>query len=141
MMMQMGKELQTNVLPKLDKIISSKKELLRRYKLDQSRSDLDFSCSKDEIKRLSDVYRQSLKDSSKFREKLDEVSNKGRGDKEWKKSKERLDKSCLKLHTTHNDYILAIRVANEHQLQYNGTVVPYMLDSMQELLEGYIGEM
>ena len=138
---QMVKELQTDAISKLDKLIHNKKELLKRYRNDRSRADFEFNCSKDEIKRLSDIYHHSLKEATRVKDRLDEVSNKSKGDKEWKKSKERLDKSCLKLHLTHNDYVFSLKVGNCHQVVYNGTVVPYLLDSMQEIQEGYIDEM
>jgi len=137
---QMVKELQASIPSKLDNVINCKRELLKQYKHDRSRSDLEFNCAKDEVKRLNDIYRQSLKEAAKIKEKLDQASNKGRDDKDWKKSKEKLDRSCLKLHTTHNDYVLALNVANQHQNVYNRTVLPYLLDSMQEMQEGYITE-
>ena len=140
-MSQMVKEIQSSVLTRLDKVIQGKKDVLKRYQLDRSRSDLDYTCSKDEVKRLSDVYRVSVKEATKIRSKLDELSNKGKGDKEWRKMKEKLDKTCLKLHATHNDYVLSVRVANAHQSYFHDTIVPYLLNSMQNLQEGYVEEM
>ena len=137
----MVKELQTNVMSRLDNLINSKRELLKRYKTDRSRSDLEFNCSQDEVQRLCDNYRSSLKEAAKVKERLDQVSNKGRDDKEWKKNKLRLDKSCLTLHTVHNDYVFALNVVNQHLDCYTKTIVPYLLDSMQEIQQGYVNEM
>ena len=137
----MAKNLQNNIVNRVERIILNKKEILKRYKQDRSRFDMELSCSQDEIKRLSDNYRQSLKEVGKIKDRMDDVSNKVHGDKEWKKSKERLDKTCLKLHMTHNDYVLAIQVANQHQLLYHESVVPNILGSMQGLQESYIEEM
>eukprot|EP00794_Sanderia_malayensis_P019494 gene19494-21419_t len=137
----MAREMQTNLLKKLDKIISNKKDLLQKYKQDRGHFDVDFNCTKDEINRLAGNYRNSLKETSKVREQLDISSNKRKNQKDWKKHKSKLDKCCLKLHTTHNEYILAIKVANEHQIVYAKNIVPSLLDSMQDIQESYIGEM
>ncbi len=102
---------------------------------------MDFNCAKDEIKRLSENYRQSLKDVTRAKDHLDDAANKKKADREWKKNKERLDKVSLKLHTTHNEYILAIKCGNEHQSIYHRSVIPSLLDSMQVIQENYIGEM
>lgn len=126
---------------KLGKLIQNKKELLKRYKTDRSRVDFEFNCSRDEINRLNGVYRQSLKEAAKVKEQLDELSNNGKNDKKWKKSKESLDRTCMKLHHTHNDYVFSLKVANKHHVVYRNSVVPYLLDSMQEIQEGYINEM
>ncbi len=137
----MAKEIQTNAVTKLDQIITNKKESLKKYKSDRSHYDMDFNCSKDEVERLVENYRNSLKETSKIREQLDESSNKRKPDREWRKHKERLDRYSLKLHTTHNEYILAIKAANEHQALYHGNIIPSLLDSMQLIQESYIGEM
>lgn len=132
--------MQSEVISRLERLIQNKRELLKRYRSDRSRVDFEFHCSKDEVKRLSEMYRHSLKEADKAKTRLDEASNKGRGDKEWKRNKEKLDRSCMKLHHTHNDYVFSLKVANKHRILYNKIMVPYVLDSMQRLQMGYIDE-
>ena len=137
-MAQMAKNLQQTTLPKIQDCLCVRKEMLKKYTQDWAKFDRDFVCCKEEVKRLNETYRAALKETVKTRNKLDEMTSKGKDNKEWKKAKDRFDKSSRKLHTNHNDYVLAISSANEYQKTHIASVVPYLLDSMQDIQENYV---
>ena len=97
--------------------------------------DSEFKQEAGEIDRLTKTYRDNAKDTENAKGKYeDALAKKG---KESEKSRDRYMKLSLKLHQNHNDYVLALMSANCHQEFYSNTIVPKMLDSLQELQEEY----
>lgn len=58
--------------------------------------------------------------------------------KEPEKARERYDKTTMKLHNLHNQYVLAVRSAQLHQEHYHDTTLPLLLDSLQKMQEEMI---
>lgn len=60
------------------------------------------------------------------------------GQKDWNKFKERFDHVSRKLHMNHNEYMLLICALNERQKHKETSLIPHLLESIQDIEERYI---
>uniref|UniRef100_A0A8C8K0U6 Tyrosine-protein kinase n=1 Tax=Oncorhynchus tshawytscha TaxID=74940 RepID=A0A8C8K0U6_ONCTS len=91
--------------------------------------------TKSDLEKLKGTYRQLTKEAHSAKEKYREAMVKG---KEPEKARERYDKTTMKLHNLHNQYVLAVRSAQLHQEHYHDTTLPLLLDSLQKMQEEMI---
>ncbi|XP_048580997.1 tyrosine-protein kinase Fer isoform X2 [Nematostella vectensis] len=138
---QFSNQVSSITFPKLEQLIQDKKNLLRKYRTERFRVDSEYKQESDEIDRLRRTYRDNAKDAENAQKRYEEVITKDKMNaKEWDKSKDKFIKMALKLHQNHNDYVLSLVSANCHQEFYHNSVVPTMLEHLQELQESYINE-
>lgn len=122
-------------------MIQNKKNLLKKYKQQRFKVLSDFDQDTDEVSRLSKLYRESVKDSETARNHYEKILHKNKTqNKEWEKAKDKFVKTTMKLHQNHNDYILALETANCHQQIFYGSLVPGLLNTLQDLQEDFVSE-
>ena len=131
----------SSTLGKIDNLIHNKKNLLKKYKHERFKVSSDFTQDTDEVDRLSKLYRENVKDSESARMNYEKVLLKNKmQSKEFEKAKDKFVKTTMKLHQNHNDYILALETANCHQQVFYGSIIPGLLNALQDLQEEFVAE-
>jgi len=133
-----AKMLTQKTVPRIRNLITRKEEISNTFEKSRSFNERDFSRNVDEVNRLLHLYKDGLKEASKWREKLDESYQKNKGGKDWSKLKDRFDRSSRKLHMNHNEYFLSISCVNKHQTHYYKNIIPHLLTSIQNVEERFI---
>ena len=138
---QCTNSLNSSTLGKTDKLIQNRKNLLKKYKHERFKVESDYQQDTDEVDRLGKLYRDSVKDSETARLAYDKVVNKNKmQSREWEKAKDKYVRTTMRLHQNHNDYVLALDTANCHQQIYYGSIVPGLLNALQDLQESCVME-
>lgn len=132
-MLSMTKLLNQQIVPRIKTLIARRKEVLENFKSCRVRIEKDFNWSSEEVTRLQNTYKNALRQSSRWKNKIDESYQKAKGQRDWHKSKERLDHASRSLHMNHNEYFLSLAALNKHQKYHNEELIPHLLDSMQDV--------
>ena len=61
--------------------------------------------------------------------------------KDLEKAKDKYKKAVLKLHKTHNEYVLSLKAATLHQEHYRTSILPRLLECLQQSQESQIAQM
>uniref|UniRef100_A0A8C7VR73 non-specific protein-tyrosine kinase n=1 Tax=Oncorhynchus mykiss TaxID=8022 RepID=A0A8C7VR73_ONCMY len=131
-----AEELNSGPLHRLTMMIKDKQQVKKSYQ--SIHTQIEFEMNKvttSDLEKLKGTYRQLTKDAHSAKEKYREAMVKG---KEPEKARERYDKTTMKLHNLHNQYVLAVRSAQLHQEHYHDTTLPLLLDSLQKMQEEMI---
>lgn len=67
-----GKLLKQNTIPRIKKLISVKTEISNNFKSNRTLYETQFSKNAASVDRLLELYKDSLKEAVKYREKLDD---------------------------------------------------------------------
>ncbi|XP_070535873.1 tyrosine-protein kinase Fer-like isoform X1 [Ptychodera flava] len=129
-----------NVINKLNTIIKEKIEIKRTYNHERNKLDGDFSKISDEVNDNYNKYVKSAKETQDARNKFEEVVNRGKGEKDVEKMKDKLRKATVKIHKIHNEYVLSIKAAEVHQDHYRSTMLPRLLDMHQQAQESHVSQ-
>nr|XP_004652538.1 tyrosine-protein kinase Fer isoform X1 [Jaculus jaculus]XP_044988211.1 tyrosine-protein kinase Fer isoform X1 [Jaculus jaculus] len=131
-----AEDLNSGPLHRLTMMIKDKQQVKKSYMGVHQQIEAEMiKVTKTELEKLKSSYRQLIKEMNSAKEKYKEALAKG---KETEKAKERYDKATMKLHTLHNQYVLALKGAQLHQNQYYDTTLPLLLDSLQKMQEEMI---
>ncbi|KAF6356896.1 FER tyrosine kinase [Rhinolophus ferrumequinum] len=131
-----AEDLNSGPLHRLTMMIKDKQQVKKSYIGVHQQIEAEMiKVTKTELEKLKSSYRQLIKEMNSAKEKYKEALAKG---KETEKAKERYDKATMKLHTLHNQYVLALKGAQLHQNQYYDTTLPLLLDSLQKMQEEMI---
>ncbi|XP_065662082.1 tyrosine-protein kinase Fer isoform X2 [Hydra vulgaris] len=130
------KQLNLQTLPQIKLLLMSKKEMCGNFSSLKARMDRDFDVSAEEVNRLCNGYKDSLKKASVTKERLNKIDSKNL--KDWQKEKKNFDQTSQRLHMTHNEYCLSIAAVNEHQKEYHKNLVPFLLNSVQDIQVEYV---
>uniref|UniRef100_A0A8C8CNK0 Tyrosine-protein kinase n=1 Tax=Oncorhynchus tshawytscha TaxID=74940 RepID=A0A8C8CNK0_ONCTS len=129
-----AEELNSGPLHRLTMMIKDKQQVKKSYQ--SIHTQIEFEMNKVfDLEKLKGTYRQLTKEAHSAKEKYREAMVKG---KEPEKARERYDKTTMKLHNLHNQYVLAVRSAQLHQEHYHDTTLPLLLDSLQKMQEEMI---
>ncbi|XP_075063933.1 tyrosine-protein kinase Fes/Fps [Mixophyes fleayi] len=124
--------LHSGPLKKLSDLILEKQKLKKSYTEQWQFLNQDYvKTTHLEIENIKTQYRSKVKDTLQAKKKYQEASR----DKDRDKAKERYVKNTWKLHTLHNQYILAVKSAKLHHGQHYSLSLPSLHDSMQNLHE------
>uniref|UniRef100_A0A8C7QYT9 Tyrosine-protein kinase n=1 Tax=Oncorhynchus mykiss TaxID=8022 RepID=A0A8C7QYT9_ONCMY len=127
-----AEELNSGPLHRLTMMIKDKQQVKKSYQ--SIHTQIEFEMNKvttSDLEKLKGTYRQLTKDAHSAKEKYREAMVK-------EKARERYDKTTMKLHNLHNQYVLAVRSAQLHQEHYHDTTLPLLLDSLQKMQEEMI---
>uniref|UniRef100_A0A2C9KI86 non-specific protein-tyrosine kinase n=1 Tax=Biomphalaria glabrata TaxID=6526 RepID=A0A2C9KI86_BIOGL len=128
--------LSTNTLDVLSLLINDKKQARRKYMEERHRLENNFNRVQGTLEKNRSEYSKCVDrmvtDRNKFLEQRSK-SNKVRT--KLDESKARFFRSTVQLHKLHNDYILSIRAAQEHQTMYLDSALPAVLDCHQDCQE------
>uniref|UniRef100_A0A4W5PBR6 Tyrosine-protein kinase n=1 Tax=Hucho hucho TaxID=62062 RepID=A0A4W5PBR6_9TELE len=131
-----AEELNSGPLHRLTMMIKDKQQVKKSYQSIHTQIESEMNkVTKSDLEKLKGTYRQLTKDAHSAKEKYREAMVKG---KEPEKARERYDKTTMKLHNLHNQYVLAVRSAQLHQEHYHDTTLPLLLDSLQRMQEEMI---
>ncbi|KAM5261702.1 tyrosine-protein kinase Fer isoform 1-T2 [Hipposideros larvatus] len=131
-----AEDLNSGPLHRVTMMIKDKQQVKKSYIGVHQQIEAEMiKVTKTELEKLKSSYRQLIKEMNSAKEKYKEALAKG---KETEKAKERYDKATMKLHTLHNQYVLALKGAQLHQNQYYDTTLPLLLDSLQKMQEEMI---
>ncbi|XP_064798260.1 tyrosine-protein kinase Fer isoform X1 [Oncorhynchus masou masou] len=131
-----AEELNSGPLHRLTMMIKDKQQVKKSYQSIHTQIEFEMNkVTKSDLEKLKGTYRQLTKDAHSAKEKYREAMVKG---KEPEKARERYDKTTMKLHNLHNQYVLAVRSAQLHQEHYHDTTLPLLLDSLQKMQEEMI---
>ena len=67
-----GKLLKQNTIPRIKKLVSVKTEISNNFKSNRTLYETQFSKNAAGVDRLLELYKDSLKEAAKYREKLDD---------------------------------------------------------------------
>ena len=67
-----GKHLKQNTIPRIKKLVSVKTEISNSFKSNRTCHETEFSKNAASVDRLLELYKDSLKEAVKYREKLDD---------------------------------------------------------------------
>ncbi|XP_063781931.1 tyrosine-protein kinase Fes/Fps isoform X2 [Pseudophryne corroboree] len=124
--------LHSGPLRKLSDLILEKQKLKKSYAEQWQILNQDYvKTTQQEIENIKTQYRSKVKDTLQAKRKYQEASK----DKDRDKAKERYVKNTWKLHTLHNQYILAVKAAKLHHGHHYSLSLPSLHDSMQNLHE------
>ncbi|XP_063309709.1 tyrosine-protein kinase Fer isoform X1 [Pelobates fuscus] len=128
-----AEELYAGPLQRLSIMIKDKQQVKKSYNSIHQQIEAEMcKVTKTELEKLKSSYRQLTKEVNTAKEKFKEAVTKG---KETEKARDRYDKATMKLHTLHNQYVLALKGAQLHQHQYYDSTLPLLLDSLQKMQE------
>uniref|UniRef100_A0A8C8J5Q3 Tyrosine-protein kinase n=1 Tax=Oncorhynchus tshawytscha TaxID=74940 RepID=A0A8C8J5Q3_ONCTS len=131
-----AEELNSGPLHRLTMMIKDKQQVKKSYQSIHTQIEFEMNkVTKSDLEKLKGTYRQLTKEAHSAKEKYREAMVKG---KEPEKARERYDKTTMKLHNLHNQYVLAVRSAQLHQEHYHDTTLPLLLDSLQKMQEEMI---
>ncbi|XP_040270046.1 tyrosine-protein kinase Fes/Fps [Bufo bufo] len=124
--------LHSGPLKKLTDLIREKQQLKKSYTEQWQLLSQDYlKTTQHETENLKSQYRSKVKDTIQAKKKYQEANK----DKERDKTKEKYVKNTWKLHTLHNQYILAIKAAKLHQEHHYSLSLPTLHESMQTIQE------
>ncbi|XP_068131364.1 tyrosine-protein kinase Fes/Fps isoform X2 [Hyperolius riggenbachi] len=124
--------LHSGPLKKLSELIREKQQLKKSYGEQWQQLNQDYvKTTQQEIENLKAQYRTKVKDTLQAKRKYQEASK----DKDRDKAKEKYVKNTWKLHTLHNQYILAVKAARIHHEHYYSMSLPSLHESLQYLHE------
>ncbi|XP_056428014.1 tyrosine-protein kinase Fes/Fps isoform X3 [Hyla sarda] len=124
--------LNSGPLKKLTDLIREKQQLKKSYTEQWQLLNQDYlKTTQQETDNLKAQYRSKVKDTVQAKKKYQEANK----DKDRDKTKEKYVKNTWKLHTLHNQYILAIKAAKLHHEHHYNLSLPNLHESMQNLQE------
>ncbi|XP_077327347.1 tyrosine-protein kinase Fes/Fps isoform X1 [Lithobates pipiens] len=124
--------LNSGPLKKLSDLIREKQQLKKSYTEQWQLLNQDYvKTTQQEIENLRAQYRTKVKDTLQAKRKYLDASK----DKDRDKAKEKYVKNTWKLHTLHNQYILAVKAARLHHEQHYTMSLPSLHESLQYLHE------
>ncbi|KAM4036789.1 tyrosine-protein kinase Fes/Fps isoform 2-T3 [Anomaloglossus baeobatrachus] len=124
--------LHSGPLKKLSDLIREKQQLKKSYTEQWQLLNQDYlKTTQQETENLKTQYRSKVKDTIQAKRKYQEANK----DRDRDKTKEKYVKNTWKLHTLHNQYILAVKAAKLHQEHHHSLSLPNLHESMQTLQE------
>ncbi|XP_077480589.1 tyrosine-protein kinase Fes/Fps isoform X2 [Stigmatopora argus] len=130
LMRRRSEELLNGPVSKLTLLIRDKQQLRKTFAEHWSFLRQELSkVTQTEPDRLKSSYRQAARDVGQAKRKFQEASK----DKERDRAKERCLKATVKLHESHNEYVLSVGGARVYQQQNHAHIQPDVLNALQTL--------
>ncbi|XP_022100486.1 tyrosine-protein kinase Fer-like isoform X2 [Acanthaster planci] len=136
---QHADEMNAAIVDKLSTMIKDKIDLKKQYVQERTKIDTDYMKVKSEVKDCFVRYQKAAKDAKEAKAKYEETVIKGKP-KDIEKAKERFKKTVLKLHVAHNEYVLSLKAATLHQEHYRTSILPRLLECLQQSQESQIAQ-
>ncbi|XP_033624795.1 tyrosine-protein kinase Fer-like isoform X1 [Asterias rubens] len=136
---QHADEMSTAIVDRLSMMIKDKMELKKQYIHERTKIDTDYMKVKGEVKESFSRYQKAGKETKELKLKYDEALIKGKS-KDLEKAKDKYKKAVLKLHKTHNEYVLSLKAATLHQEHYRTSILPRLLECLQQSQESQIAQ-
>eukprot|EP01135_Chromosphaera_perkinsii_P009561 Nk52_evm11s1810 gene=Nk52_evmTU11s1810 len=130
---------------KLD--IANKKHVKRRYMSERYRFEQELLKIPVELQKPKKTYKEAAKmyieAKKKYSEQLDKSKKKsmGKKDPKFEKALEKYVNAGRALHLAHNDYVLAVEMANAYQKAHNEDILCTLLDNLQEFEESAVNNL
>ncbi|XP_078539396.1 tyrosine-protein kinase Fes/Fps [Lissotriton helveticus] len=127
-----SEDLTAGPLSKLAILIRDKQQLKKAYNDQWQQLNQDFiKTSQQDIEKLKAQYRSQVKEMLQAKRKYQEAGK----DKDRDKAKEKYVRTTWKLHSLHNQYVLAVKAAELHHAHHYRQSLPSLLESLQNIHE------
>ncbi|XP_038057992.1 tyrosine-protein kinase Fer-like isoform X2 [Patiria miniata] len=136
---QHADEMNTAIVDKLSNMIKEKMDLKKQYMQERTKIDMDYMKVKGEVKDSLARYQKAAKEAKDAKAKYEESIIKAKP-KDIDKAKDRYKKTVLKVHKCHNEYVLALKAATLHQEHYRTSILPRLLECLQQSQESQIAQ-
>ncbi|KAL3885378.1 hypothetical protein ACJMK2_025448 [Sinanodonta woodiana] len=124
-------QLVISTLEKLSTLISEKRSARKRFEDERNRLEKEFSRVKDDVHNCKQEYTKSLERVRTSKVKFEEISTKGKSGSRLDDAKQKYQRDTMKLHKSHNDYVVALRQVQTHQENYLNSTLPQFLNFHQ----------
>ncbi|CAL1543387.1 unnamed protein product [Lymnaea stagnalis] len=124
--------LSSNTLDVLGHLINEKKLARKKYMDERLRLELNFNRTQSELDKNRSEYLKSVERLNSDKSKFLELQSKGKGGPKVDEYKSKFFRSAVRLHKLHNEYILSVNTALEHQNMVRETILPAVLDCHQD---------
>ena len=115
-----------------------KKANRKQHQEEYSRICLELNRLQDQVHRTRNDYERCLDAYAVSKAKYEEQYTKGKLGKRLEDCRERYQKSCRKLHLTHNEYVLLLCEASEFERDMRTILLPGLLEHQQAVQEDMI---
>ncbi|KAJ1180115.1 hypothetical protein NDU88_005339 [Pleurodeles waltl] len=127
-----SEDLTAGPLSKLAILIRDKQQLKKAYNEQWQQLNQEFiKTSEQDIEKLKAQYRSQVREMLLAKRKYQEACK----DKDRDKAKEKYVRTTWKLHSLHNQYVLAVKAAELHHAHHYRQSLPSLLDSLQGIHE------
>jgi len=130
--------LATSTMEKLTSLYSEKKANRKQHQDEYSRICQELHRLKDQVHRTRNDYERCLDAYAVAKSKYEEQYTKGKMGKRLEDCRERYQKSCRKLHLTHNEYVLLLCEASEFERDMRTILLPGLLEHQQAVQEDMV---
>ncbi|XP_071941841.1 tyrosine-protein kinase Fer-like isoform X2 [Antedon mediterranea] len=137
---QNAETMNSSLVDKLTTLIREKNEAKRQYMHERHRIDSEFVKAKEDVKENLSKYHRLARETKEAKMKYEDALVKAKS-KDLEKAKDKYRKNTNKLHKVHNDYILSLRAADLHQEHYRQTILPRLLQCLQETQESQVAQL
>uniref|UniRef100_A0A8C4QPF3 non-specific protein-tyrosine kinase n=1 Tax=Eptatretus burgeri TaxID=7764 RepID=A0A8C4QPF3_EPTBU len=121
-------------LGKVTSLIQEKQQLRRFFQ--EAHRELGQELHKvvvTDVQKVKGQYEQAAKEAGLAKRKYEETALKGVRERE--RARERHVKTMMRLHSQHNQFVLVMCGAQQHQNAYQETLLPHLLSSLQNMQE------
>ncbi|XP_052785913.1 tyrosine-protein kinase Fer-like isoform X2 [Mya arenaria] len=123
--------LTTKVMDKVTTLIAEKKSAKKHYEEERNRLEKEFTRIKDEVQKNKLDYVKCVDKVRTERTKYDDANAKGKGGNKVDSARQSYVLASVKLHKTHNKYIMSLNELRAHQEHYSRKTLPCFLDHHQ----------
>ncbi|KAL5020316.1 hypothetical protein ScPMuIL_003208 [Solemya velum] len=124
-------ELSNKTLEKLNLLISEKKTSKKTYIDERNRLEYEFNKIQDELQRNKQEYIRLVDRAKVDKARFEDIQAKGRVGSKLDDAKTKYQKTTMKLHKCHNEYVLSLHEVGSHQKSYLTWILPKFLDCHQ----------
>ncbi|KAK3595439.1 hypothetical protein CHS0354_003434 [Potamilus streckersoni] len=128
-------QLVASTLDKLTTLISEKRSERKSFEDERNRLEKEFSRVKDDVHNCKQEYTKSLERVRISKVKFEEIYTKGKSGGKLDDAKKKYQSDTMKLHKSHNDYVVALRQVQTHQENYLNSTLPQFLNFHQAYQE------
>lgn len=126
-------------LERLNTLCSEKRKARKQYQEEHNRISQQFNTLTEEVIRKKSDYQKHLEFYRLMRSRFEEHYIKsGRGGRKLDDVRDKYQRACRKLHLVHNEYVLLLAEAEEHERDFRTVLLPTLLHQHQTVLEGFI---
>ncbi|XP_075230852.1 tyrosine-protein kinase Fer isoform X4 [Lycorma delicatula] len=126
-------------LDRLNALCTEKRKARKQYQEEHNRISQQFNTLTEEVIRKKSDYQKHLEFYRLMRSRFEEHYIKsGRGGRKLDDVRDKYQRACRKLHLVHNEYVLLLAEAEEHERDFRTVLLPTLLHQHQTVLEGFI---
>uniref|UniRef100_A0A0B7B2N1 SH2 domain-containing protein n=2 Tax=Arion vulgaris TaxID=1028688 RepID=A0A0B7B2N1_9EUPU len=130
--------LQVSTLEILMQLINDKRQAKKKYLDERNRLESEFAKAQDELAKNKAEYAKCVERLNIDKAKFMDMQSKSKPGPKVDEAKSKFFRSAADLHKIHNDYVLSVNSAQEHQTTLRDMYLPALLDCHQEEQEAFV---